>query len=505
LRLQAVNAAGQPVSSVNEGETFFLNVYAADLRPSGQGVFSAYLDVAYDAAALTAAGPVQFGAGFPNVRAGSTVTPGWLDEIGAVGAAKPDGASDPLLATVPFTATAPGQYALQANPADVLPAGQVTLWGIDGPIPSDKVEYGTANITVVRVDGDGDGVTDPEEDGAPNAGDANRDGTADRLQNRVASVRSLSGNLYATFAAASPVVLSDTAAVPNPAPASAPANIQFPLGFFQLNAGGLSAAAATTVTVLLQPGAVANAYYRYGPTSDNASPHWYPFMFDGVTGAIIHSDRIEVRLVEGQRGDDNLAGAGLAFGPGGPGLSSSPWVNPRNSLDANNSGDVTALDVLTLINEINRTGARVLPAVPATGETLPPYLDTNGDNVLEAADVLNIVNWLNSAAAGEGEGTVTNATLQDLTRPPVWPFPAERVSSPVESGPLSPSRSAHGALVPGRQDTSDGTVWSSPAADSPDNPMRPRRAASSLPTIEEGDLEQSLDEIAADVAREWGV
>ena len=281
-------------------------------------------------AALTAAGPIQFGASFPNVRAGSTATPGWLDEIGAVGTATPDGVSDPLLATVPLTATASGQYAMQANPADVLPAGQVTLYGIDGPIPSDKVEYGTANITVVRVDGDGDGVADFEEDGAPNAGDANRDGTADRLQNRVASVRSLSGNLYATFSAAAPVVLSDAAAVANPAPGSAPANIQFPLGFFQLNAGGLATAAATTLTVLLQPGVVANTYYRYGPTPDNASPHWYPFMFDGVTGAIIHSDRIEVRLVEGQRGDDNLAGAGLAFGPGGPGLSPTPWMNPRN-------------------------------------------------------------------------------------------------------------------------------------------------------------------------------
>jgi VCBS repeat-containing protein len=504
LRLQAVNAAGQPVSSVNEGETFFLNVYAADLRPSGQGVFSAYLDVAYDAAALTAAGPVQFGASFPNVRAGGATTPGGLDEIGAVGASTPDGLSDPLLATVQFTTTAPGQYALQANPADVLPAGQVTLWGIDGPIPPDKIEYGTANITVVREDGDGDGATDSEEDGAPNAGDANRDGTADRLQNRVASVRNLAGNLYATFSAASPVVLSDTTAVANPEPGSTPANIQFPLGFFQWNVGGLAAGEATTVTVLLQPGAVANAYYRYGPTPDNASPHWYPFMFDGVTGAIIHSDRIEVRLVEGQRGDDNLAGAGLAFGPGGPALSNTPWVNPRNSLDANNSGDVTALDVLTLINEINRTGARALPPVPATGETLPPYLDTNGDNLLEAADVLNIVNWLNSAVAGEGEGAVADRGLQDVAGLAVGALPAERSFTPAESDLLSPSRAANGAVGTGRPDTSARTSSASRAADSADNPRRLRPSASSSPTsMEESDLELVLEEISPDVAWEW--
>ena len=167
LRLEAVNAQGQPVSSVNVGETFFLNVYAADLRPSGTGVFSAYLDVAYNGAALAAAGTIQFGASFPNVRAGSTATPGLLDEMGAVRPATPDGVTEPLLVKIPLTATAAGQVALQANPADVLPAGQVTLYGIDGPIPPDKIEYGVANVTIVRVDGDGDGVTDFEEDGAP--------------------------------------------------------------------------------------------------------------------------------------------------------------------------------------------------------------------------------------------------------------------------------------------------------------------------------------------------
>ena len=347
----------------------------------------------------------------------------------------------------------------------------MTLYGIDGPIPADKIEYGTANITVIRVDGDGDGVADFEEDGAPNAGDANRDGTADRLQNRVASVRSLSSNLYATFSAAAPVVLSGATAVANPAPGSAPANIQFPLGFFQLNAGGLATAAATTLTVLLQPGVVANTYYRYGPTPDNALPHWYPFMFDGVTGAIIHSDRIELRLVEGQRGDDNLAGAGIAFGPGGPGLSPTPWVNPRNALDADNSGDVAALDALILINEINRTGPRDLPLVPATGEFLPPYLDTNGDNRLEAADVLNIVNFLNNTAAGEGEAGDAAVALPDVTppaEPAVGSFLADRTSHGGRVCPGEPQPYGTRSFGAGRLDTSAWTVSSSRASDRPD-------------------------------------
>ncbi len=98
LRLETIDAQGQPVSTVNQGATFFLNVYAADLRANGAGVFSAYLDVAYDPAVLAAAGPVQFGSSFPNVRAGNVATPGLLDEVGGVGAATAAAVSEQMVA-----------------------------------------------------------------------------------------------------------------------------------------------------------------------------------------------------------------------------------------------------------------------------------------------------------------------------------------------------------------------------------------------------------------------
>lgn len=506
LRLATVNAQGQPVSAIQAGETFFLNVYAADLRPGGQGVFSAYLDVAYDAAGLAATGALEFGTSFPNVRSGDLAAPGVLDELGAARTATPYGAAEALLVRVPLRGVAPGQFLLQANPADVQPAGQVTLYGIDGAIPADKIEYLAASIQVIRVDSDGDGVADFEEDGAPYDGDGNRDGVPDSLQNRVASVRSLAGQLYATFAAVSPGVLGDVAAVANPAPDSAPAGIPFPLGFFQGHLSGLATAAATTLTVYLQPGTIANTYYRFGPTPENAEPHWYPFMFDGVTGAIVHEDRIELRLVEGQRGDDNLAAAGIEFGPGGPGLSDTPWTNPRDTLDVNNSGDVTPLDALTLINEINRTGPRALPLVPPAGESLPPYLDTNADNRLEALDVLLVINFLNSLAAGEGESLQSAAApVQPVSAAP-WssafaspPGPAA-LSLPVgrERGESS-SASAGDASM--RLDTA---VWLTlPARDSAAQDSAPhgRLAAAGSPVADiQEDWEDVLDQIAADVA-----
>ena len=108
FRLEAVNAEGRPVSTVNQGETFFLNVYAADLRTTGVGIFSAYLDVAFNQALLTAAGPIQFGGSFPNVRASNVATPGLLDEVGGVGAATAAAVSERWLLQIPLTAMAAG-------------------------------------------------------------------------------------------------------------------------------------------------------------------------------------------------------------------------------------------------------------------------------------------------------------------------------------------------------------------------------------------------------------
>ncbi len=307
LRLETVNAAGEVVSTVSQGETFFLNVYAADLRLGGTGVFSAYLDVLYDQDALAAAGAIQFGASFPNVRAGSTATAGLLDEAGAVRTATTDGVSEPLLLRVALTATAAGDVTIVADPADVLPAGQVTLYGIDGPIPPDNIEYGWVQVTVVRVDSDGDGVTDFEEDGAPHGGDGNQDGTADRLQSNVASLRSSPNDPYVTIAAAPQVTLTNVTAVANPASGTSPADVAFPLGFFRFDVSGVAAGEATTVSTYPAAGTAVNTYYCYGVTPDNATPHWYPFLLSGGTGATVLADRIDLRLVDGQRGDADPA------------------------------------------------------------------------------------------------------------------------------------------------------------------------------------------------------
>ena len=84
----------------------------------------------------------------------------------------------------------------------------------------------------------------------------------------------------------------------------------------------------------------------------------------------------------------------------------SPWQNQVQREDVDNDLLITAIDVLVLINEINRNGARELVS---TDGPSPPYWDVNGDRILEALDVLVGINYINShlsgggGAGGEGE------------------------------------------------------------------------------------------------------
>jgi hypothetical protein len=69
-----------------------------------------------------------------------------------------------------------------------------------------------------------------------------------------------------------------------------------------------------------------------------------------------------------------------------------PWTNPGNRFDVNNSGGVEPLDVLAIINEINRTRSRVLDPVLDAGL---PFVDVTRDGSLDPLDVLAVINEIN--------------------------------------------------------------------------------------------------------------
>jgi subtilisin-like proprotein convertase family protein len=83
----------------------------------------------------------------------------------------------------------------------------------------------------------------------------------------------------------------------------------------------------------------------------------------------------------------------------------SAFQNQRSHLDVDDDGNITPLDVLAILNDINVFGVRTLPTnVP---DTLP-FVDTNGNGQSDPLDVLEVVNFLNASAGGSGEGEASN-------------------------------------------------------------------------------------------------
>ncbi len=68
------------------------------------------------------------------------------------------------------------------------------------------------------------------------------------------------------------------------------------------------------------------------------------------------------------------------------------WTNPINPFDVNNNGDVEPLDVLIIINEINRNGIRALN--PNLDRALP-FVDVNRNGSIDPLDVLAVINEIN--------------------------------------------------------------------------------------------------------------
>jgi hypothetical protein len=80
-----------------------------------------------------------------------------------------------------------------------------------------------------------------------------------------------------------------------------------------------------------------------------------------------------------------------------------PWHNSENRFDVVRDNHVVAADVLEIVNYLNAFGSNaVLPMRPPT----LPYLDVNGDNFISPADALEVINQINAfSSQGEGERT----------------------------------------------------------------------------------------------------
>lgn len=236
---------------------------------------------------------------------------------------------------------------------------------------------------VIKPDRDFDGVPDLVEDGAA-GGDGNNDGIPDSQQADVASLPSLTG-AYVTLMSQPGLLLADVQVTANPAPASAPAGVQFPLGFFDFRVLDLNLGEATTVTLILPEGMAATSYWKYGKTPDNTTDHWYEFTNDGSTGASFGPGGrvVTLNFVDGQRGDDALRLDGRIVDPGAPGISQICQVPGDTNADC-------AVDLVDLNNVRNYFGQSGAPALG----------DTNGDGKVDLTDLNNVRNYFGTTSNG---------------------------------------------------------------------------------------------------------
>ena len=170
---------------------------------------------------------------------------------------------------------------------------------------------------------DRDCVPDAEEQGPRGNNltyDGNDDGIADSQQDNVVSYHTYDGQHYVTMACSEPI--SDVAVVDKPSSADSPSGVEFPYGLFEFTINSLNPGDATTVIIYLPVGANPTTYYKYGPTPNEPTNHWYEFMYDAQTqtGAGIDANVVTLHFVDGQRGDDDLTANGTVVDLGGPGL-----------------------------------------------------------------------------------------------------------------------------------------------------------------------------------------
>ncbi|MGE3775760.1 MAG: Ig-like domain-containing protein, partial [Pirellulaceae bacterium] len=154
VRLEVTDLNGNPLSQINVGSTFQLRAFVTDVRmdvPDNQkGVFSLYQDVTFNNSLATATSITHDTIMFGNSSAG-TISGGLLDEIGSFsGRISPPGATESLLYTVTLTAVRSGTLTFTGDPADLIPAHQVGLFGNDDPIPLDEVDFGRDSIQIIN-------------------------------------------------------------------------------------------------------------------------------------------------------------------------------------------------------------------------------------------------------------------------------------------------------------------------------------------------------------------
>ena len=172
IRPEIIDANGNVVSTLHPGDEGTLRLYVEDLREDPIRVFAAFADVRFDPTNVEVL-DIEYGNSFSSIRTGDTVTPGLIDELGAVDfdlEGNVDG--EQHLASVTFVVSGEGTLTFSTSAADLFPDHDTLLLGSNFRVSPGRIDYGEVTVEVVRGMHNPDVPEDTNGDGEVTAIDA---------------------------------------------------------------------------------------------------------------------------------------------------------------------------------------------------------------------------------------------------------------------------------------------------------------------------------------------
>lgn len=533
FRLVTADMNGNPITEIGQGLQFQVLAYVKDMRNEAgylpapnlplndRGVFSAYMDLLYDAGLVAFAGPADpfASSAYSEGHFFDAGVPGVLNEIGAFQGTGSDnnfgdpyGPAERLLYRTVFTASALGTARFKSDPADVLPLHETTT-----NIPAEMVGYPQIDFqaTTINIVESPDLVqirlqaTDLQGNPLPNNQVAV--GTQFLVKAWVDDIRTtLPPNQEGLFSAYLDIIYNSTLA----SPVTVPTTVN-PLGF-DITAGALFGGPPqlkginrSTVGIVDEVGTFQGS--NAVPFAGEQLLFQIKFVALGggigtLTFAADPADNLPLNETTLIKPDPGISvppaqiryvntPAIVVVGGSGEG----EFTNPYNRYDVNNDGFVTPIDVLAVINFLNTAGTTDLtPWAPGgEGEAKGPYYDVNSDYFISPMDVLGLVNYLNnSAVQPSGEGESAGEGLD-------WVLPvAANSASSVLDWDVNQTPNSQGGLSDELRSTSEPRWWLPDEVETADYFADVSRRADEA-TVDSS-LEQMLDDgLADDIAAAW--
>ncbi|RZB31068.1 MAG: hypothetical protein AEth_01022, partial [Candidatus Argoarchaeum ethanivorans] len=166
--------------------------------------------------------------------------------------------------------------------------------------------------------------------------------------------------------------IEDLAAISPDDMLEVPENLNPVYGFFSFNITGISSGESVNIPLTFPENVPAGTeYWKYGPTPDDNTPHWYQIPVSDDNGDQI----IVITLTDGGIGDDDLTENGVIVDDGGPNL-------PKKG-DLDGDSQITSTDA-AIVLEI-AVGSR-----PCNSQILA-IADVSGDGRVSSLDALIIL------------------------------------------------------------------------------------------------------------------